>query len=499
MAATVETIQSARLLLPLAITFLAPFAIWLMGKHPNRREAVSFAAAALTFLAVAWMLPDVLRGRMFTYTLFTLLPGVHVSFMADGLSMLFGVVSSLLWFVTTAYNVGYMRSLNEHAQTRYYFCFAVAIFGAQGVAFSGNIFTLYLFYEIITMFTYPLVAHHQDVEAYAGGRKYLVYLVGSSKLFFLPAMVITYLLCGTLDFHMGDIVQGMFPPNADPTLVSLAYWLYFFGLAKAAVMPLHNWLPSAMVAPTPVSALLHAVAVVKAGVSAIARMILSGFGVATMTRHGLGLPTAYLAALTIVAASLIALTKDDIKARLAYSTISQLSYIVIGVAMLTPMALEGGIVHLVNHAFSKITLFFAAGAIFVASRQRKISSMGGLGRRMPWTFGAFAVASLSMIGVPPACGFVTKWYLVNGAVNAGYMVLLAALLVSTVLNAMYFTPIVLRGFFGKAHPDVVLEQCSEAPITMVAALCFTAVMSVLLGIFPQLVTDFINVFTHFTG
>jgi multicomponent Na+:H+ antiporter subunit D len=253
------------------------------------------------------------------------------------------------------------------------------------------------------------------------------------------------------------------------------------------------------VAPTPVSALLHAVAVVKAGVSAIARMILSGFGTATMTSHGLGLPTAYLAAFTIVAASLIALTKDDIKARLAYSTISQLSYIVIGVAMLTPMSLEGGIVHLVNHAFSKITLFFAAGAIYVASHQKKISTMGGLGRRMPWTFGAFAIASLSMIGVPPVCGFVTKWYLINGAVNAGYMVLLAALLLSTLLNAMYFTPIVLRGFFGKAHPDVALEHCSEAPIAMVGALCFTAVVSVLLGLFPGIVTNYINVFTHLLG
>lgn len=496
---TVNIIRSAHLLLPLAITFLAPFIIWMLGKHPNRREMVSFVASALTLLSVAWMLPGVLHGKIYTYTLFTIMPGVHVSFMADGLSMLFGVVSSLLWFVTTAYNVGYMRSLKEHAQTRYYFCFAIAIFGAQGVAFAGNIFTLYLFYEVITMFTYPLVAHHQDAEAYSGARKYLVYLVGSSKLFFLPAMVITYLLCGTLDFHMGDIVHGIFPPGANPALVSLAYWLYFFGLAKAAVMPLHNWLPSAMVAPTPVSALLHAVAVVKAGVSAIARMILSGFGTATMTSHGLGLPTAYLAAFTIVAASLIALTKDDLKARLAYSTVSQLSYIVIGVAMLTPMSLEGGIVHLVNHAFSKITLFFGAGAIYVASHQKKISAMGGLGRRMPWTFGAFAIASLSMIGVPPVCGFVTKWYLINGAVNAGYMVLLAALLLSTLLNAMYFTPIVLRGFFGKSHPDVAVEHCSEAPITMVAALCFTAVVSVLLGLFPGVVTNYINVFTHLMG
>jgi multicomponent Na+:H+ antiporter subunit D len=489
-----QILQNPILLVPLVITLLAPFCIWLLRSNPNRREAVSVAASALTLLSVVYMVPGVLHHRIMTYTLFTLLPGVHVSFAADGLSMIFAIVSSLLWGVTTSYNIGYMRSLNEHAQTRYYFCFAVAIFGAQGVAFAGNIFTLYLFYEIITLFTYPLVAHHQDEEGFAGGRKYLVYLVGTSKLFFLPAMVITYLLCGTLDFHLGDILTGMFPPTANPFLVQLAYWLYIFGLAKAALMPLHNWLPSAMVAPTPVSALLHAVAVVKAGVFAITRVILSGFGVKAMAALGLGLPTAYLAAFTIVAASLIALTKDDIKARLAYSTVSQLSYIIIGVAMLSPLAVKGGIAHIAHHAFSKITLFFGAGAIYVASHLKKISHMGGVGRRMPWTFGAFAVASLSMIGVPPVCGFVSKWYLVNGAVNTGHWILLAALLISTLLNAMYFTPIVLRGFFGRPHPDVALEEISEAPASMVVALCFTAVVSVLLGIYPHVFMKFFGVF-----
>jgi multicomponent Na+:H+ antiporter subunit D len=496
MATPVEIVTSAGLLLPLIITLIAPVGIWLLGKHPNRREAISFAAAGLTFLSVLRLVPDVLGGRVLTYTLFTILPGVTVSFAADGLTMIFAIVSSLLWFVTTAYNVGYMRSEKEHAQTRYYFCFAVAIFGAQGVAFAGNIFTLYLFYEIITLFTYPLVAHHQDAEGYAGAQKYLIYLVGTSKLFFLPAMVITYLLCGTLDFHLGDMVTGIFPPDANPVLVSLAYWLYIFGLAKAAIMPLHNWLPSAMVAPTPVSALLHAVAVVKAGVFSIARVILSGFGLETMAHLNLGLPTAYLAALTIVVASLIALTKDDIKARLAYSTVSQLSYIIIGVALLSPLAVEGGVLHIAHHAFSKITLFFAAGAIYVASHLKKISYMGGLGRRMPFTFGAFGIASLSMIGVPPVCGFVSKWYIVNGAVDMGRMVLLGALLLSTVLNAMYFTPVVYRAFFGRPHPDVDLEQYKEAPVTMVVALCFTAAISVLLGIYPQTFMNFFNVFAH---
>jgi multicomponent Na+:H+ antiporter subunit D len=357
---------------------------------------------------------------------------------------------------------------------------------------------LYLFYEVITVFTYPLVAHHQDEEGYAGARKYLVYLMGTSKLFLLPAMVLTYVLAGTLDMNMGSVVNGMFPKEVvaeHPMLVSLTYVLFIAGLAKAALMPFHNWLPSAMVAPTPVSALLHAVAVVKAGVFSVCRIILSGFGVETMANLHLGLPTAYLAAFTIVVASLIALTKDDLKARLAYSTVSQLSYVIIGVALLTPMAVQGGLLHIANHAFSKITLFFGAGAIYVVTHQKKISMMNGMGRKMPWTFGAFGLASLSMIGMPPVCGFVSKWYLVNGTLQAGQVVLLVALLASTALNAGYFVPIFYRAFFKE--PVMSLDEYKEAPLTMVVPLCFTAAMSMLLGFYPQLFWDFIRVLGNY--
>jgi len=492
-----EIIISAKVTIPVLITFIAPFLIYLFHKNENRREAVSFVAALATFLSVLCMAPEVLAGKIIQYTVFTIMPGITVSFAADGLAMVFGLVSSFLWFLTTSYNIGYMRGLHEHAQTRYYVCFSVAILGAQGVSFASNIFTLYLFYEVITMFTYPLVAHHQDEEGYSGGRKYLVYLVGTAKLFFMPAMVLTYILCGTLDFHLGDIMSGMFPADANPVLVTITYALYIAGMAKAAIMPLHNWLPSAMVAPTPVSALLHAVAVVKAGVFCVCRIILSGFGIETMDRLGLGLPTAYLAAFTIVAASIIALTKDDLKARLAYSTVSQLSYVVIGVAMLTPLAVQGGVLHIANHAFSKITLFFTAGAIYVATHQKKISQMKGLGWRMPWTFGAFGLASLSMIGIPPVCGFVSKWYLVNGAVNIGQTILLLALLLSTILNAGYFVPVLFNAFFRSPDSGVNVEQYSEAPATMVAPLFFTAVVSVLLGMYPETFMQFIRVLAGF--
>lgn len=486
-----EIISSSYILLPMVITLIAPFAIWYFRGNINHREGVSFVAGAATFLSVLYLVPKVLDGTIYTFTLFTLLPGITVSFAADGLALIFALVASFLWMFATSYNIGYMRSLNEHAQTRYYFCFAVAIFGAMGVAFSANIFTLYLFYEIITVFTYPLVAHHQDKEAYSGARKYMVYLMGTSKLFLLPAMVMTYVLCGTLDFHLGDMVTGIFPDDAPAHWVVLTYILYIAGLAKAAIIPLHNWLPSAMVAPTPVSALLHAVAVVKAGVFSICRIILSGFGLETMDAFYLGIPTAYLAAFTIVVASIIALTKDDLKARLAYSTVSQLSYVVLGVALLTPLAVAGGTMHIAHHAFSKITLFFAAGAIYVATHHKKISMMSGFGWKMPWTFGAFGIAALSMIGVPPVAGFASKWYLITGAMGAGQIIIVFALMASTVLNAAYFGPIIYKAFFEKPVQGVNLDEYSEAPMTMVVPLCITAAISVILGVYPQIFYQFI--------
>ncbi|MBU1612790.1 MAG: monovalent cation/H+ antiporter subunit D family protein [Proteobacteria bacterium] len=489
-----------RMLAVLLVTMLAPFAIWFARRDENKRESISLIAGFIAFALILSFVPGILNGEIYQCTLFTIMPGITVSFAVDGLGIIFALVASFLWMFATSYNIGYMRTLNEHAQTRYYFCFAVAIFGAIGVSFSSNIFTLYLFYEVITVFTYPLVAHHEDETSFAGARKYLVYLMGTSKLFLLPAMVLTYVLCGTLDMNLGDAVTGMFPAQVvaeQPILVTVTYVLYIAGLAKAALMPFHNWLPSAMVAPTPVSALLHAVAVVKAGVFSVCRIMLSAFGTDTMDILGVGIPTAYLAALTIVVASLIAMTKNDLKARLAYSTVSQLSYVVIGVAMLTPMAVQGGMAHIAHHAFSKITLFFAAGAIYVATHVKQIDKMNGFGRRMPWTFGAFSIAALSMIGMPPVCGFVSKWYLVNGALQADQMILLVALLLSTALNAAYFVPIIIRGFFFKPVEGANIEQYSEAPLTMVVPLCITATISVILGIYPEIFMNFIKVFGHF--
>jgi len=488
-----ETIISIRPILAVLIASVASLLIMFTPKKPNLRETWSVLGAVGTFLTVLSMTPQVLAGKAFEYTPFVILPGISMKFRVDALGLIFGTISSFLWILVTFYNIGYMRSLKEHAQTRYYFCFAVAIVGAVGVAFSGNLFTLYFFYEIITIFTYPLVAHHQDEEAYEGGRKYMVYLTGTAKSFFLPAVILTYVLAGTLDFAPSGITKGIFPADANPTLVTITYILFMAGFAKAAIMPFHNWLPSAMVAPTPVSALLHAVAVVKAGVFCTSRVMLSVFGVGMLNSLNLGIPTAYAASFTIIMASVIALTKDDLKARLAYSTVSQLSYIILGIALLTPSAVTGGLIHIANHAFSKITLFMCAGSIYVAMHTKKISEMSGMGRKMPFTFAAFSIASLSMIGVPLVCGFVTKWYLAIGAMQAHQNIFLVVLLASTLLNTAYFFPVILRAFFGRPNEEVQVPTdhltptngLQEAPAFMVIPLFLTAIGSVLLGLYPD--------------
>jgi multicomponent Na+:H+ antiporter subunit D len=487
-----ETLTDPRLLLAILAPLLGAGLVMLNGKRPNVRETCSFLAAAALFVVTASMLPDILAGKKLHFTLFQLLPGLSISLRADALSMIFALSASFLWVLTVFYSAGYMRGLEEHAQTRFNACFALALFGAMGCAFSDNLLTLYLFYEIVSICTYPLVAHHQDNEGYEGGRKYLIYLTATAKGLVLPAMVLLYVLSGSLDFA-DNIRTGIIPVGVHHGIVAALYACCILGFAKNGVMPFHNWLPSAMVAPTPVSALLHAVAVVKVGVFSTVRVMLYVFGTRLMHDLNLGLPTAYFVSFTIVVGSIVALSKDNLKARLAYSTVSQLSYIILGVALLTDSGIEGGLIHIANHAFSKITLFFCAGAIYVVTHKKNISEMKGLGRVMPFTFGAFALASLSMIGAPPVAGFVTKWYLLNGAMDAHSIGIMVVLLVSTLLNAAYFAPVVYQGFFGKASEADAHDHHGEAHPALVIPLCITAIISVVIGLYPQL---FLNLLKH---
>lgn len=484
-------IVTSKLLLAVLIPLIGSIIVMLLGKDENLRETVSSVSSIALFAVVCSMIPDIFAGKTLYFNLFTILPNVSITLRADPMSMIFAMVASSLWTIAVFYSMGYMRGLNEHAQTRFNACFAIAIFGAIGVAFSDNLFTLYLFYEIVSICTYPLVAHHQDQEGYEGGRKYLVYLTATAKAFLLPAMILIYVLTGTLDFAT-NISTGIFPDGVNEALVIMLYIFCLFGFAKNGIMPFHHWLPGAMVAPTPVSALLHAVAVVKVGVFCTTRVMLYVFGVDLMDALNLGVPTAYFVGFTIIAASVIALSKDNLKARLAYSTVSQLSYIILGVALLTPAAIEGGLIHIVNHAFSKITLFFCAGAIYVAAHKKDISEMEGLGKVMPFTFGAFAIASLSMIGAPPVAGFVSKWKLLVGSMQAHQIGILLLLLTSTLLNAAYFLPVTYRAFFGKRPASEPYTGIREAPLSMLIPILIACFISVVIGIFPNFMMTFVK-------
>ena len=493
-ASTTPIVENANLLLAVLIPLFGSLVVMTLKNNPNLREFVSSCSSILLLLLVLSFIPALKAGETLKYTLFQLLPGLSITLRADGFSMIFAMVASSLWTIAVFYSMGYMRAHDEPCQTRFNACFALAIFGAIGVAFSDNLLTLYLFYEIVSVCTYPLVAHHQDEESYEGARKYIVYLTTTAKFFLLPALVCIYVLAGTLDFPH-NINSGIIPATATGWVVTMLYVFCIFGFAKNGVMPFHHWLPGAMVAPTPVSALLHAVAVVKVGVFCTTRTMLYVFGVDTMHRLNLGIPTAYFVGFTIIMASVIALSKDNLKARLAYSTVSQLSYIILGVALLTPHAIEGGLIHIVNHAFSKITLFFCAGAIYIAAHKKYISEMSGLGRTMPFTFGAFAVASLSMIGAPPVAGFVSKWYLLVGSMEAHQVGILLILIASTVLNVGYFAPVTYKAFFGKRPGGAAETGIKEAPLSMLIPLLIAVTISVIIGIYPNFMMQFVRMVT----
>ncbi|HRC39310.1 MAG TPA: proton-conducting transporter membrane subunit, partial [Rubrivivax sp.] len=343
----------------LAVPLLGAALIALAGRAPNLRESVTLITAVTLLGCVLTLLPAVMAGGRPAVALFELLPGLEIALRVEPLGMLFALIASSLWIVNSLYSIGYMRGNQEERQTRFYICFALSLAATMGIAFSANLFTLFLFYEVLTLVTYPLVTHHGTEKARQGGRVYLGLLLGTSTVFLLPALIFIWYLAGTTDFTPGGVLQGRLGHNELAALLALTV----YGIGKAALMPFHRWLPAAMVAPTPVSALLHAVAVVKAGVFSVVKVIVYIFGVDNLAAAGLGGAADWLVAVagfTILAASVVALNADNLKRRLAYSTVSQLAYVIMAAALLAPLSLIGAVLHIAAHAFGKITLFFAA-------------------------------------------------------------------------------------------------------------------------------------------
>tara|TARA_R100001143_G_C3356525_1_gene132734 strand:+ start:1285 stop:2739 length:1455 start_codon:yes stop_codon:yes gene_type:complete len=473
--------MSVEMLMPLifVLPLFAAVLIKLTGNNPNLRETVTLITSVIVFLLLIPLAREVFAGGRPELVLAELLPGMTLKFALEPLGMTFALVAGFLWPITSIYAIGYMRGHHEENQTRFFMFFAIAIAVTQGVAFSGNLLTLFVFYEMLTLSTFPLVTHAGTDKARKAGRVYLGILIGTSIAFLLLALIWTWYLAGTLEFMPGGILDG----TASTAILGILLFLFFYGVGKAALMPFHRWLPAAMVAPTPVSALLHAVAVVKAGVFSLLKISLYVFGADTVRELPATDILLYIVAASILLASLVAMTKDNLKARLAYSTVSQLGYITLG-ALLGATGILGGTLHIVMHAFGKITLFFGAGAILVAAHKTEISQLDGLGRRMPLTFAAFTIGALSIIGLPPLGGMWSKWYLAQATLETGELFLLATLLISSLLNIAYLLPIPLRAFFAKGSEDDS-SGIKEAPLCCLIAISITSLMCVVLFFFPQ--------------
>ncbi len=466
----------------------APCIFW-FRRHANIREAITLVAAVFQFAVVLSMAPAVLQGSNLYLRIIDIGAGIELTYRVDAFGLIFAITSSFLWILVSLYSIGYMRSLHEHAQTRYYLMFALAIFSAVSIAFSDNLVTFYVFYEALTLSTYWLVAHHEDEEAFAASRKYLSYLL-ISGWFLFAAVVLTYALSGTTRFTDGGILTAA---SAPPSTLTLLFVLFALGCMKAAWMPFHSWLPSAMVAPTPVSALLHAVAVVKAGVFGFVRIVCHVFGIDLMGELGLGLGLGIIASATMILGSFFAIGEDNLKRRLAYSTISQLSYILFGAALLSPFGVKGAMIHIPFHGFMKITLFLCAGALMAVSGKKNISQLAGVGKQMPVTMVAFTIGAVGMCGAPPVAGFLSKWFLCLGTVESKQLLFLAVLLVSSLLDVVYFFPIVRTAFFDPlpAASDLSVSRAGLSEIRqplhlfMVVPLAITALFSLIFCFFPD--------------
>jgi multicomponent Na+:H+ antiporter subunit D len=467
----------------LTLTIVAPLigalAIVCLHRSPNWREAATLTTATTLFLLIVYIASAFQSGNEITTVWWYLLPEIPLAFAVEPLGLLFALVASFLWIITSIYSIGYMRGHGESHQTRFYAFFAIALSCAIGIAFAANMVTLFIFYEALTLSTFPLVTHRGSAEAKRAGRVYLGILLSTSIGLQLLAIVWTWQLTGSLTFTERGIMH-----DVDDTTAGVLLLLFVFGVGKAALMPFHRWLPAAMVAPTPVSALLHAVAVVKAGVFTVLKIAVYLFGTERLATIAMADWLAYAAAATILIASLVALRQDNLKARLAYSTISQLSYIVLGAMLANRWGIIGGGMHIATHAFGKITLFFCAGAIMVSAHKTEVSEMRGLGRAMPITMAAFLLGSISIVGLPPAGGLWSKWYLAVGTLHADQWILLGVLLVSSVLNVAYLLPIPIRAFFSSASPSAP-EGIHEAPLPMLIALSVSALGCIVLFFYPQ--------------
>ena len=468
-------------LLMIMSSFLPALMIFgLAEERQNLRRALNLVGVVLTLGFVILMFMGVYQGHNYE-TRLPLLPNIDLVLLAGPIALFFGALSSVLWLLTTIYAIGYLEG-SPH-RSRFFGFFSLCITATLGVAFSGNLITFLIFYEMLTLVAYPLIVHRGTEESRLAGQSYLKYTIFGGALLLLGTVWL-YTLTGTLEFTPRGFIENVAEEHHYALVSIFILLITGFGV-KAALVPLHGWLPRAMVAPAPVSALLHAVAVVKAGAFGIVLVVYEVFGVEKAANMGLTQPLAMLAAITIIYGSIMALFQDDLKRRLAYSTVSQVSYIILGVAIVGPIATIGGVVHLVHQGVMKITLFFTAGNFAETLGIHKVSEMNGVGRRMPLTMTAFTIGALGMIGVPPIAGFISKWYLGLGALEADQGWVIFVLVGSSLLNAGYFLPILYRAWFLPAPEKWPHEHhfgSKETSLMLLIPPLMTAFLALLFGL-----------------
>ena len=448
------------------------------GRSDKLRNALAVATSAITFLLVLSLYPFVMSGEVIQHTLFEMLPNLEISLRLDVLSFSLAAIASFIWFLCTIYSLSYMAT--EHGGSRYYPVLIFTLGSCLGIFLAGDLFTLFVFFELMSLIAYILVVHEETETALKAGYKYLVMtIIGGLALFF--GIILVFEIGGTVSLGINEII------GEASWLALLAFICFLIGFGmKAGMFPLHVWLPDAHpVAPSPASALLSGV-MLKTGAYGLFRVIFNVFSVELMQSSGWDIVLGVLAIITILLGSAVALTQNDIKRRLAYSSIGMMGYVLLGLSILNDNAITGTVFHIFSHAIMKSCLFLAAGSIIWKTGKRKISDMGGVGRQMPFTMGCFSIAALAMIGIPPLNGFLSKWTLGLGALDANLTFYAFVLMVSSLLNALYYLPIIVPAFFeivGEGSHDLKFH-IQDSPPSMLAPLVILALCTIIFGLMP---------------
>ncbi|XWO13736.1 Na(+)/H(+) antiporter subunit A [Candidatus Hepatincola sp. Pdp] len=478
---SLQILLSITLYLPLLLVAL----LLITRNQPNTRDAISLVITIVSFCLNCLLYIKLLQGESLYIHLIRISKDIYIGFYLEKISVVFALLVNFLWAITTLYAIGYLRAEKDKHQTRFFIFLHLSIMATFGIAYSSNVLSIFFFYELLTLATLPLVGHKLNKENIHSFNTYAGVLVSTSLLFFVPAILILYLLFGTSDF----VLNGLFvnKPIAYPVIIFGLLLLFIFGISKTGIMPFHKWLPSAMIAPTPVSALLHAVAVVNSGAFILLKIMVFIFGITFLKGLALiFLPINliyWIPCITILWASIIALFQDNLKARLAYSTIAQLSYIVLAILLFSDTSTLASIVYIIAHSFAKITLFFAAGALIALAHKHNVSELGGVGKQMPIVMVTFSIGVLSIIGLPLTVGFTGKWFVIRSIIESKHLIILLVMIISTILNALYLMPVVFNAFFGKSKDEHQHHYKTSMPINI--ALCITALCVILLFIYSN--------------